>query len=56
VKVAASDEMMEVLNGEYYKKADDATSVSDYTQGDNQDIPLAALIGVDYDDALWIPI
>ena len=53
VKVAASDEMMEVLNGEYYKKADDATSVSDYTQGDNQDIPLAALIGVDYDDALW---
>ena len=53
VKVAASDEMMEVLNGEYYKKADDATSVSDYTQGDNQDIPLAALIGVDYDDELW---
>lgn len=53
VSVEASAEMVEVLNGEYYQKAEDAASVSDYTQGDNQDIPLAALIGADYNDELW---
>ena len=53
VQVEATDEMIEMLNGEYYEKADDAPSVSEYTQGDNQDIPLAALIGLDYDDELW---
>ncbi len=52
-QVAATDEMIEVLNGDYYEKAEDAKSVSDFTQGDNQDIPLAALIGADYDDELW---
>ena len=52
-KVAATDEMIQLLNGDYYEKADDAASVSDYTQGDNQDIPLAALIGKDFDDELW---
>ncbi len=52
-QVAASAEMIEVLNGEYYTKPEDALAVSDYTLGENQDIPLAALIGADYDDALW---
>lgn len=53
VQVEAADEMIEILNGEYYEKAEDAPSVSDYIQGDNQGIPLAALIGLDYDDELW---
>ncbi|MCC8128486.1 MAG: glycoside hydrolase family 3 C-terminal domain-containing protein [Clostridiales bacterium] len=52
-QVAATEEMMEVLDGEYYEKADDALSVSDITQGDNQGIPLAAMIGLDYDDPEW---
>lgn len=52
-QVAATDEMIELLNGEYYEKAEDAPSVSEYTQGDNQDMPLAAMIGLDYDDELW---
>lgn len=53
VQIEATDEMIEVLNGEYYEKAEDAPSVSDYTQGDNQDIPLAAMIGKDFDDEEW---
>lgn len=52
-KLEATDEMIEVLNGEYYEKPEDALSISDYTLGDNQDIPLATLIGKDYDDAAW---
>lgn len=52
-QVAASDEMIEVLNGEYYTKADDAPSIKDFVQGDNQNMPLAALIGKDYDDESW---
>ena len=53
VQVAASDEMIEVLNGEYYEKPEDAPSIDEYVQGDNQNIPLAALIGLDYDDEMW---
>lgn len=53
VQLEASDDMITMLNGEYYKKADDAKSVSDYTQGDNKGIPLASLIGTDYDDEQW---
>lgn len=52
-KLEATDEMIEVLNGEYYEKPEDALSISDYTLGDNQDIPLATLIGKDYDDEAW---
>lgn len=52
-KIEATDEMIEVLNGIYYEKPEDALSVSDYTLGDNQDIPLATLIGADYDDEAW---
>ncbi len=52
-QVAANDEMIEVLNGEYYEKPDDAPSVSDFTQGESQEIPLAAMIGKSYDDEDW---
>lgn len=52
-QVEATDEMIEVLNGDYYEKPEDAGSISDYTLGDNQDIPLAALIGADFDDEAW---
>ncbi len=52
-QVTITDEMIDVLNGEYYTKAEDAKSVSDFTQGDNQEIPLASLIGADYDDEAW---
>lgn len=53
VKLEATEEMIEVLNGIYYEKPDDAESVSDYTLGDNQNIPLATLIGKDYNDEEW---
>lgn len=53
IEVAASGEMVEVLNGEYYVKPDDAPSVSEIVQGDNKDIPLAAMIGLEYDDEQW---
>lgn len=53
IQVEATDEMIEVLNGDYYEKPEDAGSISDYTLGDNQDIPLAALIGADFDDEAW---
>lgn len=54
-KVEATDEMIEVLNGTYYEKAEDAQSISDYTLGDNQNIPLATLIGKEFDDEEWEP-
>ena len=53
VEAEATDEMIEVLNGEYYQKSENAASVSDYTQGENKNIPLATLIGVDYEDEKW---
>lgn len=53
VQVEATDDMIEVIKGIYYEKPEDALSVSDYTQGDNQAIPLAALIGKEYDDEAW---
>ena len=39
--------------GDYYEKPEDAGSVADYTLGENKDIPLAAMIGKDFDDAAW---
>ncbi|MDD3360660.1 MAG: glycoside hydrolase family 3 protein [Hespellia sp.] len=52
-QVAATDEMIEVLNGDYYEKPEDAVSADSYTQGENQNIPLAAMIGLDYEDEQW---
>lgn len=52
-QVEATDEMIAVLNGDYYEKPEDAGSVSDYTLGDNKSIPLAAMIGKDFDDEAW---
>lgn len=53
VEMAASEEMTTVLNGEYYVKPEDAPSASSITQGDNKGIPLAAMIGLEYDDSAW---
>ncbi|MFV0362566.1 MAG: glycoside hydrolase family 3 N-terminal domain-containing protein [Suipraeoptans sp.] len=53
ISLTATPEMIELLKGYYYEKPEDAPSVSEYTQGDNQDIPLAALIGLEYDDPMW---
>lgn len=52
-QVEATDEMITVLGGDYYEKPEDAGSVADYTLGENKDIPLAAMIGKDFDDAAW---
>lgn len=52
-KVAATEEMMEMLDGEYYQKPEDAPSVDEFTQGDRQNIPLASMIGLEYDDPKW---
>lgn len=53
VQVAASDEMVELLNGFYYEKPEDAPAIDEYIQGDNQQIPLVAMFGLDYDDPQW---
>ena len=52
-QLTLTEEMIELLAGEYYEKADDALSVSDITTGENNEMPLAALIGLDYDDEAW---
>ena len=51
--VAATDEMIEELDGEKYQKAEDALSTDEFVQGDNKNIPLAAMIGLDYDAPEW---
>ena len=53
IKVAATKEMMEMLDGEYYQKPEDAPSVDVFTQGDRQNIPLASMIGLEYNDPKW---
>ncbi len=52
-QLTLTDEMMDLLAGNYYEKSEDALSVSDFTQGDNKGMPLAALIGLDYEDDAW---
>lgn len=52
-QVEATDEMIEVLNGDYYEKPEDAQSISDYTLGENQNIPLVSLVGKDFEDEEW---
>lgn len=52
-QLTLNDEMIELLAGNYYEKSEDALSVSDFTQGDNIGMPLAALIGLEYDDEAW---
>ena len=53
VQVAATEAMVEALDGDMYEKPEEAPSVSSFTQGDRQGIPLAAMIGLDYDDPKW---
>ncbi len=50
VEVTATAEMIELLKGELYEKADDAKSVSDYTQGADNGLTFAMMRDVDYDD------
>lgn len=52
-QVTLNEEMIELLAGDYYTKAEDAPSISEYVQGDNQGIPLASMIGLDYNDEQW---
>ncbi|XME01391.1 glycoside hydrolase family 3 C-terminal domain-containing protein [Lachnospiraceae bacterium C1.1] len=48
-----TDDMIKLLSGDTYEKPEDAASVADYVQGDNKGIPLAAMIGLEYDDEKW---
>ncbi len=52
-QITATKDMITEIAGDYYEKPEDAPSVSDFTQGDQQEIPLASLIGLDYDDPAW---
>lgn len=52
-KVAASGEMIAELDEDDYEKPADAPGIDSFTQGDNKDIPLAAMIGLDYEDEQW---
>lgn len=53
VQIEATDEMLEVLAGKYYEKPEDAPSVDDFVLGEKQDIPLASLIGKEFNDEAW---
>lgn len=53
VQVALTDEMIDQLNGGFYEKPSDAPSLSSFIQGDNQNIKLVTLRGVEKDDPLW---
>ncbi|WP_236029149.1 beta-glucosidase [Bifidobacterium miconisargentati] len=54
VQMTATDEMIELLKGDLYKKADDAKSVSDYTQGADNGLTFVMMKDVDYnDDDTW---
>ncbi|HJA65737.1 MAG TPA: glycoside hydrolase family 3 C-terminal domain-containing protein [Candidatus Mediterraneibacter cottocaccae] len=53
VQIAATEEMMEILDGDYYVKSEDAPSASEFVQGERKGIPLAAMIGLEYDDPKW---
>ncbi|WP_240544376.1 glycoside hydrolase family 3 protein [Bifidobacterium sp. SO4] len=50
VQMTATDEMIELLKGDLYKKADDAKSVSDYTQGADNGLTFAKMKDVAFDD------
>lgn len=53
VSVSLTEEMVNILNGKLYETPEDSQGISDYTQGDNQGIPLITMMGVDYEDNLW---
>ncbi|MBQ3797602.1 MAG: glycoside hydrolase family 3 protein [Butyrivibrio sp.] len=52
-KLTLSEDMIKLLAGNYYEKSEDALSVSAFIQGANTGTPLAAMIGLDYDDQAW---
>lgn len=53
VQVAADEAMIAALEGDMYEKPEDAPSIDTFTQGERNGIPLAAMIGLDYDDPKW---
>ncbi len=53
VVIAATDSMIKKANERYQKKESGSKSVKDFVQGDNKNIPLASLIGRDYNDPAW---
>ena len=50
LSVECTPEMEAVLQGDIYQKADDAPSVSSFTQGENSGLTLAAMHDVEFDD------
>ncbi len=50
IEVACTEEMMYILQGETYEKAEDALSVDDFEQGVNNGLTLVEMKDVDYDD------
>ncbi len=52
-QITLNEEMIKLLSGNFYEKSSDALSVSDFTQGALTGKPLAAMIGLDYDDPAW---
>lgn len=50
IEVECTEEMQAVLQGDLYEKPVDAPSVSDFVQGENSDLTLAAMREIDYDD------
>lgn len=50
VPVTATEEMMEVLDGDVYEEPEDAPSVDDFAQGEDNDLNFVDMKDVDYDD------
>lgn len=48
-----SDEMIQMLDGDVYRKPEGAPSAAAIPQGDNQGIMLISMRGLDYSDELW---
>ena len=50
IAVECTEDMQAVLQGDLYEKPDDAPSVSDFVQGENSNLTLAAMREVAYED------
>ncbi len=53
VIVEVNNEMMELLNGDYYIKPENSVLTSEFIQGEDQGIKLVDMMGVDYNDPIW---
>lgn len=50
IPVTATEEMMEILDGDVYKKPEDAPSVDDFAQGEDNGLDFVDMKDIDYDD------